>query len=169
MEYVDGPTLDDKIRTSPDDPREVAQIAWDLLDLVDAFQQRGLFHNDLHGKNVLVVHLEEAQARLQASLAKQPHHSKANVALGDIAVRKGDLPTAKSYYETAIDSDPKSGPAHYKLSTVLLRLHDTERAEKERTLGASLNAQSVKASKTVLVLADPDGKLLSGVKTRGDQ
>lgn len=66
MEYVEGPTLDDKISESPDDPREVAQIAWDLLDLVDAFQQRRLFHNDLHGKNILVVHLDETHARRQA-------------------------------------------------------------------------------------------------------
>jgi serine/threonine protein kinase len=66
MEYVDGPTLNHKIGTSPDDPREVAQIAWDLLDLVDAFQQRRLYHNDLHGNNIMVVHLEEAQGRRHA-------------------------------------------------------------------------------------------------------
>lgn len=66
MEYVKGPTLAEKIQESPDDPREVAQIAWDLLDLVDAFQQRGKFHNDLHGRNIKVVSLKESEARRQA-------------------------------------------------------------------------------------------------------
>ena len=40
MQHVDGPTLNEKIQSSPGDPREIAQVAWDLLDLVDALQQR---------------------------------------------------------------------------------------------------------------------------------
>jgi Flp pilus assembly protein TadD len=106
--------------------------------------------------------LDDAARELEAVLAAQPRHSKANVAFGDLLLRKGDLNAAKTRYEAATEGDPKSGPAHYKLSTVLLRLHDSENAAKERSLGAALNAEAEKTSKSVLVLASPDGSLLTG-------
>jgi tetratricopeptide (TPR) repeat protein len=105
---------------------------------------------------------ERAETLLREVLAKEPRHAKANLAMGDLLVRQGKLEEAKRRYGLAIDSDPKSGPAHYKLSTVLLRLQDRERAEKERALGAALNAEAFKTSKVVLVLAEPDGTLLTG-------
>ena len=110
-----------------------------------------------------------AEKNLHAALSIVPEHAKANTAMGDVLARRGDLPAAKARYEAAIAADPKLGPAHYKLSMVLTRLHDNEGAERERTLGATLNAEATKASKTVLVLTDPDGRLLSGVKTKDDQ
>lgn len=66
MEYVDGETLEGKVQGGPESPREVAQIAWDLLDLVESLQQRGHYHNDLHGENILVVSLPEARERRRA-------------------------------------------------------------------------------------------------------
>ncbi len=113
--------------------------------------------------------LDAAEARLRAVLSKQARHSKAAVALGDVLLRRGDLQGARSQYEAAIDSDPKSGPAHYKLSTVLQRMGDTDRAGQERQLGANLNAEELRAGKTVLMLSDPEGNLLSGIKTKGEQ
>ena len=112
--------------------------------------------------------LDDAEKRLQAALKQQPHHAKANIAMGDLLLRKSDLAGARSRYEAAIAADPQSGPAHYRLSTVLMRLGETELGEKERALGAKLNADATKASKTVLVLADPEGRLLSGAKTKDD-
>lgn len=112
--------------------------------------------------------LDNAEARLRSALERVPGHAKANTALGDILLRRGDLAGAKTHYEAAIAADPDSGPAHYKLSTVLMRLHENDRAAQERALGARLNADATKASKTVLVLTDPGGRLLSGVKTRAD-
>jgi serine/threonine protein kinase len=66
MEYIEGPTLAEKITNSPDDPREIAQIAWDLLDLIHALQLRGIFHNDLHGDNIKVKPLQDREARREA-------------------------------------------------------------------------------------------------------
>lgn len=105
--------------------------------------------------------LDAAGANLRAVLEQQPRHAKANIALGDVMLRSGNLAEAKARYEAAIEADPQSGPAHYKLSTVLLRLQEPERAAKERALGARLNADALHASKTVLVLAEPDGTLLA--------
>jgi tetratricopeptide (TPR) repeat protein len=106
--------------------------------------------------------LAAAETRLQAVLDRNPRHARALVAYGDLAMRRGNLPDAKSRYEAAIEAEPKTGSAHYKLSTVLMRLGEKERAEKERALGASLNAEAVKRTKTVLVLSDPEGRLLTG-------
>lgn len=63
MSYVAGRPLSDLIEHGPVSPREAAQIALDLLALVDAMQQRGLYHNDLHGGNAVVETLDETQAR----------------------------------------------------------------------------------------------------------
>ncbi len=109
---------------------------------------------------------DAAEKELRMVLDRQPRHAKANVALGDLLLRKGDLAGARTHYETAIETDPKSGPAHYKLSTVLMQLNDRTRAASERALGASLNAEAMKAAKTVLVLAEPDGTLLTGEPRR---
>jgi len=107
-------------------------------------------------------HIEEAEALLETVLNNVPNHAKANIALGDVLLRKGDIEGARKQYEAAIATDPKMGPAHYKLSTVLIRLGDTERAASERETGAALNADALRAAKTVLVLAEPDGTLLTG-------
>ena len=109
-------------------------------------------------------HLDTAERLLSAVLARNPKHAKANVAYGDIWLRKGHLAEAQACLETAIQEDPASGPAHYKLSTVLFRQHRDEQAEKERALGAQLNAEALKSSKTVLQLASPDGAILSTVR-----
>ncbi len=104
----------------------------------------------------------DARRELEKVLAQQPGHAKANIAMGDLLLRSGDLTGAKARYEVAIHSDPDSGPAHYKLSTILIRQHDAAAAYRERELGAKLNAQANKGSRTVLVLAEPDGQLLTG-------
>lgn len=104
----------------------------------------------------------DAETLFRSVLAAQPRHTRANIGMGDVLLRKGDLPGAKARYETAIASDGNSGPAHYKLSTILLRLHENERAAQERARGTELNEQALKAAKTVLVLAEPDGRLLTG-------
>ena len=55
MDYVDGPTLADVIDKGTETPRRIAQIAWDLLDFIQALQQHKRFHNDLHSKNIKIV------------------------------------------------------------------------------------------------------------------
>ena len=104
----------------------------------------------------------DAESLFHSVLTAQPRHTRANIGMGDVLLRKGDLPGAKARYERAIASDGNSGPAHYKLSTVLVRLHENERAVQERARGTELNAQALKAAKTVLVLAEPGGRLPTG-------
>jgi tetratricopeptide (TPR) repeat protein len=104
----------------------------------------------------------EVEHELKTVLQRDPQHAKANIAMGDLLLHQGNLAGAREHYEAAIAADPQSGPAHYKLSRVLSRLNDPGRAAKERDLGVSLNAKSEKARKTVLVLAEPDGRLLTG-------
>jgi Tfp pilus assembly protein PilF len=101
---------------------------------------------------------EAAETQLNAVLARDPLHVRANIAIGDLLLKRGDLAAAQTRYEKAIAADPRSGPAHYKLSTVLTRLREPDRAAKERALGAELNAEAEKAARTVLVLAEPDGR-----------
>ncbi len=105
--------------------------------------------------------LDSAEKLLRVVLQQEPHHAKAHVAYGDILLKRGDLAGARAHFETAVQSDPGSGAAHYKLSTALFRLNLVEQAERERALGTELNAEALKSSKTVLRLASPEGALLS--------
>ncbi len=108
--------------------------------------------------------IDSAAKLLRTVLEQDPNHAKANMAYGDILLKRGDFAAAQARYETAIQSDPNSGAAHYRLSTALFRLNLTEEAEKERALGAKLNQDELKSSKTVLRLATPDGALLSAAQ-----
>jgi tetratricopeptide (TPR) repeat protein len=106
---------------------------------------------------------DSADRLLRSVLEHEPNHTTANIAYGDVLLKRGDLDGARRHFETAIQSDPRSGPAHYKLSTVLFRLNFAQQAEKERALGTQLNSEALKSSKTVLRLASPEGTLLSPV------
>jgi hypothetical protein len=66
MEYVRGPLLKEIIERGPENPRIIAQIAYDLLDLIGQLQQRSKYHNDLHGGNVKVVFLDREYERRNA-------------------------------------------------------------------------------------------------------
>ncbi len=106
--------------------------------------------------------LSTARERLEAALRLAPGQVKSSVALGDLEMKSGRASEARSRYESAIRTDPNDGSAHYKLSVALMRLHETDAAQRERELGAKLNADASKVNKTVLLLAGPDGKLLTG-------
>ncbi|HEY7302917.1 MAG TPA: tetratricopeptide repeat protein [Bryobacteraceae bacterium] len=103
-------------------------------------------------------HLDSAENLLRTVLQQQPEHAKANMTMGDLMMRRGKLPEAKTYLEAAIHSDPKLAAAHYKLSMLYFRDHDTEQAEKEKTLAADLNAEAKRASKTQLRLVLPEAE-----------
>ncbi len=109
--------------------------------------------------------VDSAEQYLKAVMSAVPTHARALTAYGDLMMRRGKLEQAKAKYEAAIAADKSYGPAHYKLSTVLMRMNDVERAAAERQLGADLNAEMVKAGKTVLVLAEPDGTLVSDLSS----
>jgi Tfp pilus assembly protein PilF len=60
------------------------------------------------------------------------------------------------FFENAIRQDPKLAAAHYKLSILYFRKHETEQAEREKTIAANLNAEANRANKTQLRLVLPD-------------
>ncbi len=99
-----------------------------------------------------------AQKLLEAVLKQKPNHAKAQMAMGEVLLRQGDLDGAQAHLEEALEQDGRSAPAHYKLSTVLRRKHETEKAERERTLATQLEAEAKQASRTQLKLVLPEAE-----------
>ncbi len=66
MELADGVPLKELIAKGPEDPRQVAQIALDLLVLLAELAQMRVKHNDLHPENILVGRVPESHARRAA-------------------------------------------------------------------------------------------------------
>lgn len=100
---------------------------------------------------------EPAEALLKSVVSRDPHHVKANIAFADLLVRQGKLNEAKNYLNQAIEDDPKNGSAHYKLSMVYLRLHETGKGREEAALAATLNAALQKAARSQLQIEMPPG------------
>lgn len=55
MEYVEGHTLDDRLRTGALPLREASQVAGELLEALTAAHQRGLVHRDLKPSNIMLL------------------------------------------------------------------------------------------------------------------
>lgn len=55
MEYVDGPTLADRMAVGPIPPPHLARIARDLADGLDAAHAAGIVHRDVKPSNVLMA------------------------------------------------------------------------------------------------------------------
>ena len=67
LDYVEGDALEDLIAADPPpSARTVAQLALDLLQLLEELQTREAFHNDLHDGNVIVQRLSKNSRRAEA-------------------------------------------------------------------------------------------------------
>lgn len=67
LDLVEGDTLQDLVTNKHRVPaRTVAQIASDLFAIIDVLQQKGKYHNDLHGDNLIVKRLKENARRADA-------------------------------------------------------------------------------------------------------
>jgi serine/threonine protein kinase len=65
--YVDGRSLEDILAADPPPPsRQVAQIALDLLQLLEELRAKESFHNDLHEGNIIVENLSASSRRAEA-------------------------------------------------------------------------------------------------------
>jgi len=130
MEYIEGRTLADIIASAPESPREVAQIAIDLLDLIGLLQQRHRYHNDLHGENIVVVSLTEMTARRDAI---HPRISVKTLDLGSAAdqtksgpERLGDVHWVAAHILDLLNAfertHPEMEPATLRLNAQLRRV-----------------------------------------------
>ncbi len=67
LDYVAGEALEDVlVADPPPSARTIAQIALDLLQLLEELQAKEAFHNDLHDGNVIVQHLSPTSRRAEA-------------------------------------------------------------------------------------------------------
>jgi hypothetical protein len=67
LDYVEGDALEDALMADPAPAaRTIAQIALDLLQLLEELQAKEAFHNDLHDGNVIVQHLSRTSRRAEA-------------------------------------------------------------------------------------------------------
>jgi eukaryotic-like serine/threonine-protein kinase len=55
LQYVEGPTLAQRLRQGPLPPAQVAAVARDILGALDAAHARGLLHRDLKTENVVLT------------------------------------------------------------------------------------------------------------------
>lgn len=60
MEYIDGVTLDEFMRTRPS-RQQSRQVLGDILDGVDYLHKRGILHNDLKPSNIIITSSSRAK------------------------------------------------------------------------------------------------------------
>src|SRR5581483_10878826 len=67
LQYVEGDPLEDVLAAEPaPSSRTVAQIALDLLQLLEELRQKEAYHNDLHDGNIIVQRLGQTARRAEA-------------------------------------------------------------------------------------------------------
>lgn len=86
--------------------------------------------------NMAVVYLAmdkqgEAQARLDAALAKNPHYAPAWFARGQLALQKGDTAAAINALKHAVQEFPDYLEAHWALAQLYLQQSDKQAAIRE--------------------------------------
>lgn len=130
MEFLEGRPLSDVINAGPRSPQEAAQIALDLLDVVDVLEKRGRRHNDLHADNIFVLPLPERLARRQAidplvtvkllDLGSLDEKSKSGPG------RLGDVHWIATHIRNILDSyertNPQLDPGELRLTAQLRRV-----------------------------------------------
>jgi tetratricopeptide (TPR) repeat protein len=71
---------------------------------------------------------EEAQAEFKAALAANPSDEKAELSLGDIAAKHGDLKTAYADYSHALELQPNDPEANMDLANILISMGQRAKA-----------------------------------------
>ena len=141
--------LEIKTGRSGDARRDLEHCLRLAPDLADARYELGQLDVDDN-------RLEAAEREFATILQQYPSHVKANVAMADLDLRRGKLNDAQAHLERALAEDPNFGPAHYKLSQVLQRKHETERAQEEMAIAERLNERAKQQSKVQLRIAIPE-------------
>ncbi len=66
LEYVDGGSLDQRMRESPTSPRAAAQLVETLARTMDVAHQRGIVHRDLKPANILLAKIDSQSSLVRA-------------------------------------------------------------------------------------------------------
>jgi tetratricopeptide (TPR) repeat protein len=89
--------------------------------------------------------LDDAEREFRAALAQNPNDAKAECGLGDVYLRRGDLPSTLRYYERATVLQPGSSEAYLGAGTALLEMNQLQRAATELREAIRLNPDSALA------------------------
>lgn len=68
MELVSGPNLEDAIKAGDLTPRAIAEIGYDLAEVLDYVHARGIVHRDLKPSNIMLVDYGTTDQRTRARL-----------------------------------------------------------------------------------------------------
>jgi len=80
------------------------------------------------------ANLQQAEALLQNAIATDPKLDEAYVQLGVLYSARGNFPEAIGAYKKAIEVNPESGEAHYRLALAYKRLGQDEKSEQQLQL-----------------------------------
>lgn len=133
LDYVDGVEMDDFLAAGDGvGARTLAQLAIDIFRLLQALEQKGAYHNDLHHRNLIVEQLPATRNRPEAidetirlvavdlgSLADHSRSGPPRQALGDLRAAAAFLVE----FAVPLLSNPDQTPdSDYRLASTLVEL-----------------------------------------------
>jgi Tfp pilus assembly protein PilF len=87
----------------------------------------------------------QAEALLAKAVSDDPKCSDGYLQLGILAYSQHDVPKAIEFYTKAIDADPQSGEAHYRLGVAYDRLGEREKAQAQFQMHDAIEKQQAAA------------------------
>lgn len=133
LDYVDGAEMDDFLASSPSvGARTLAQLAIDIFRLLQALEQKGAYHNDLHHRNLIVQRLPATRYRPEAidetvrlvavdlgSLADHSRSGPPRQALGDLRSAAAFL---VEFAKPLVANPDETHDSDYRLASTLIEL-----------------------------------------------
>jgi tetratricopeptide (TPR) repeat protein len=99
---------------------------------------------------LLQFHTADAEAHYKKAYTMDPHSAIAQMGLGALAEKQGNLQQAATYLHQAVESDPLNPDAHYQLCQVDKRLNLDAEARKELKLFLDIRASRDKVRQLYL-------------------